>query len=228
MHRRDQRRAHMGDERDPACPKARIGHSARDVVAKLGREFAGHGRDVDPDLFEHAPTHDRDGPAATAGALPRGTLEPANWTILGMLDGKFVLDCLECRANVIAQRRKPRRGAVAPVGVGGKGGGLAHGDGNMPVCRNASASATAPARATLSDRAGEHKGITMRAAAAECTAGGTPALSRPSRIVSLPSNVNRWSATAPEVVINSTRDRGSRLARNACHDAWRTIGQMAA
>ena len=100
--------------------------------------------------------------------------------------------------------------------------------GMSPVWRSASASAIAPASATLSDRAGARKGITTRASAARCTAGGAPALSRPRRIVSSGANAKRWSGNVAEVVISTRRDCGSRAARNSFHEPCRATRQRAA
>ena len=169
MRRRDQRRAHMGDERDAARPKAGIVRCARDLVAELGREFAGHGRDVDPDLLEHPAVHDRDRAAAAFGPLPIPALEATRHTPIGAGAGIYVLDRLEVGADAVAEQRKPGLGRGALRRIWRKDGRIVgHGSGNNSVWRNPSASATAPASATLSDRAPGRNGITTRAAAARC------------------------------------------------------------
>src|SRR5215470_14622511 len=185
MHRRHQRRAHVSDEREPARPEARIRRGTRNVVAKLGRELAVDGRYVHPNFLKDTPAHDRDRPTAATLTIPLGALEAAGCSLFGMLLGVFVLDRLKHYADPVAQLREPGLYPGAADAIGGKGGGtVAHCSGNSPVWRSASASAMAPARATLSDRAGRRNGIITRAEAARRTASGAPALSRPKRIVS--------------------------------------------
>ena len=122
--------------------------------------------------------------AATARALPGGAFEPAGRALFRPLGREFVLDRLEFGADAVAQRGEPRGGTRRNGRGRWERRWAGSWRGNSSVCRNASTNAIAPASATLSDRAGGRKGITIRAAAAACTAGGTPALSRPSRIVS--------------------------------------------
>src|SRR6202023_757276 len=213
MYRWNQRRAHMSDERDAARPEPRVVLGPGNGVAELGREFAVDGRNVDPDFFEDPPAHDRDRPAAAARTLPFGALEAAGRSLGRALAGEFVLDRLEGRADSVAQSGKPCLGRGATGWIREKGGGFGHRSGNSLVWRSASASAMAPARATLSDRAGRRKGMTTREAAHSWTCPGTPALSRPSTIVSSEAKAKRWSATRPDVVIRIRREQGSRSAR---------------
>src|ERR1700730_7119036 len=165
MYRWNQRRAHMSDERDAARPEPRVVLGPGNGVAELGRKFAVDGRNVDPDFFEDPPAHDRDRPAAPARPLPFGALEAAGRSLGRALAGEFILDRLEGRADSVAQSGKPCLGRGATGWIEEKGGGFGHRSGNSWVWRSASASAMAPARATLSDRAGRRKGMTTRAAA---------------------------------------------------------------
>src|SRR5207302_842148 len=86
-------------EKDAAGPKARVVRRTRDVVAEFGRELALDGRDVDPDLLEDMPAHERDRSAAAAFTLPVGAFETARRRRRGMLPGEFVFDRLEGRAD---------------------------------------------------------------------------------------------------------------------------------
>ena len=133
MRRRDERRAHMGDERDAARPEARILRGARDLVAQLGREFARYGRDVNPDLLENLPAQDRNRPAASSRPLPVLAIETARRPSLGACAGEFVLDRLELGADAVAELGKPRLGHRASAGIGREGERLFdHGSGNNP------------------------------------------------------------------------------------------------
>jgi hypothetical protein len=122
----------MRDERNAARPEARILRRPRDFVAKLGRELARHGRDVDPDLFENLPSHDRDSPASTARPLPLVALEAAWRPPLDACTGEFRLDRFELGADTVAELGKPRLGYGAPDGIGRKRL-FGHGSGNNPV-----------------------------------------------------------------------------------------------
>src|SRR6516162_3791502 len=134
MRRRNERRAHVSDERDSARPEPRIIRRSRNVLTKLGREFSVDARYVDPDLFEDAPAHDRDRPAAAARSMPLGTLEAAGRFLRWALFSVFVLDRLKCPADPVAQRREPSFGPGAANAIGGKAGRyVGHPSGNSAV-----------------------------------------------------------------------------------------------
>ena len=130
VHGRDFRRAHMGDEADPARPEARILRGAGDLAPELFGEFAVDGRDVDADLLEHPAAHQgHHAAAAVAGgvrvgigtgragravahppASPGRPLEPAGRTAAGQrqrLARQFVLQGFEGRAEAVAQGLEP-------------------------------------------------------------------------------------------------------------------------
>src|SRR5207302_6839371 len=112
------------------------------------------------------PAHHRDRPAAAPRTLPAGALETADGSLRRTFPDEFIFDRLERGANSVAQLREPGLGLGAAAGFGREGvGRFVHGSGNSRVWRSASASAMAPATATLSDRAGRRKGMTTRAAA---------------------------------------------------------------
>src|SRR5271167_3537046 len=134
MNRRNQRRAHMSDERNPARPEARILRRPRDLVAELGSEFAGHRRYVDADLLEDTPAHDRHRPAAAPRTLPLGALETSGYCFRRTILGEFVLDRLECRADPVAQPGEPGLDPAAERTISGEGrGSFGHCPGNSAV-----------------------------------------------------------------------------------------------
>src|SRR5262249_22078419 len=142
---------------------------------------------------------------------------------------QFILDRLELGAHAVAQRGKPGFSHCAASRIGRERKLLfGHGSGKDPICRNASASAIAPASATFNERAPGRNGMTTRAATARCTASGTPALSRPRRIVSSAANAKRCNGTVPVVVIKIKRDLQSRSARKVGHETWRQRTRSAA
>ena len=108
---------HVGDQRNAAGPEARVLLGAGNVLAELGREFAVHGGDVDADLLEDAPMHQRHGAAAAiragmVGALPRRFLEAAGRPVAEHgLVWQFVLDRLEFGDDAVTQFREPCGGA---------------------------------------------------------------------------------------------------------------------
>src|SRR6476661_5386093 len=100
-----------------------------------------------------------------------------------------VLDLLEGGADPVAEGGKPegRFGLEAVGGVVGGHHGLdvsREGVGKAPVWRRASPSIMAAVTATLSERNPGRMGISRRASAASWTASGTPADSRPTRMMS--------------------------------------------
>jgi len=62
----------------------------RDVVAKLGREFAFDGRDVDPDFSKTRPRMIEIVPPPAARTLPRGAFERPAGPSVGRSPGKFI------------------------------------------------------------------------------------------------------------------------------------------
>src|SRR6266852_443325 len=83
VHGGNQRRGHMGDQRDAARPEARVFGGAGDLAAELGRELTEDGRDVDADFLEDLTLHHGHDATAAAitvalgGALPRLAREAA-------------------------------------------------------------------------------------------------------------------------------------------------------
>ena len=106
----------MGDQRYPARPEPGILGGPGDFAAEFGRELAEDGGDVDADLLEHPPVHDRHRAAAAARALPLGAHEAAGRPRPAIGAGIIVLDRLERRADPVAQGREPRGGFGFPVG----------------------------------------------------------------------------------------------------------------
>src|ERR1700760_830731 len=186
----------MGDQADAGGEEFAGSGRAWDLLAEILAEGAIGGGDVDAHLLEHPPLHHRHHAAAAfmaviSGALPFLALEPAGRKV-AVCAGQRILDRLERGADAVAQGAEPGAGALALLlgremrggdlvagGLGG-GGGCIHG--SCPVWRSASVTPIAAAWATLIERMPGRIGMRMRASAASCTSGGTPALSRPTTI----------------------------------------------
>src|SRR6185437_8153475 len=188
MYGRNVRVLHVRDHRDAGGPEARILLGAWHRLRKIRRELAVDGRDIDADLLEDAALHHTHHAATCLASvfvesLCRCTDESAGRS-LRQLAGVFLLDFFEGGAKPVAQCLEAFAGATLAIGVDFGGG---H-DGNVPVWRSASPRTIAPACATLSERKPDFMGIRKRASARSWTKPGTPALSRPSRIVSSAEN----------------------------------------
>src|SRR5258706_4401610 len=77
---------HMRHERDSTAPIARVGLRARNLLGELGLEGSVYGGNVDANLLEHAPLHQRHGAAAAVAAVGHGPLpilayKAPRWTV---------------------------------------------------------------------------------------------------------------------------------------------------
>src|SRR5476651_59405 len=226
VHRGHFRRAQVCHQRDARGMEARVLIGAGNLLAKLGAEFAEHGRDVDADLLEDAAAHHRHHAAAAilsliwavrlARALPRGALEFAGGRVV-VRSCELAFDLLEFGADPVAQAFEPgARDLFARSDVGHERG-L-----NPEVWRRASLNTIDAAKATLSDRAPFWSGTRRRRPAASCTSSGTPALSRPSSSVSDGSKTTSGKVWAPLVVSRTSRP-GGRFRQKAVQEACRVI-----
>src|SRR5438477_102522 len=82
--------------------KPRILRRARDLAAEFRRELAIDGRDIDPDLLEHPPVHQRDRAAAADRTLPLLALEPARRHRRSIRARILILDRFERGADPVA------------------------------------------------------------------------------------------------------------------------------
>src|SRR5689334_12484245 len=188
MHGWHVRVLHVGDHGDAGGPEARILLGAGHRLGEIRAERAVDRRDIDADLLEDAALHHAHHAAPRFApvfveSLCRCTDELAGWP-LRQLAAMFLLDLFEGCAKLVAQGFEAFAGAAFAVGVDLD---CRHA-GNDPVWRNASPSTMAPACATLSERKPDFMAIRKRASARSWTKPGTPALSRPSKIVSSAEN----------------------------------------
>ena len=105
MHRGDMRIGHVRDQADAGGEEARVGFGAVDLAREFLRERAADGRDIDPDLFEHAAVH-LAADSAAAGFAGRIVAVPRRERERGVAPG-FALDRLELRADAVAQLLEP-------------------------------------------------------------------------------------------------------------------------
>src|SRR5690625_883569 len=126
VHGRAFRRAHMRDQADAGSPEARILGQPRDLAPRgqralrLRAEFAIDGRDIDADLLEAAPAHDRHEPAALialalAGTPCFGPLESSGRQVGVGAGALFIFKLLESGADLVAQLAEPGAGARLPL-----------------------------------------------------------------------------------------------------------------
>src|SRR5262249_32729050 len=140
--------AQMRDQRNAGGPEARIVGGAFDLLGELGTEASMHRAHMDADFLEEASAHQPDfAPALVeCEVAPSPGLFPDPPGLAGIKRrGRLVLERLERRAELVAQAFEPFPGAGFPL--------LGHQNlSNRPVCRIASAKATAAAVTRLSER----------------------------------------------------------------------------
>ena len=143
-----------------ARPEPRVVLGTGNFLAEGFAERAVHGGDVDPDLLEYPPVHNRHDAAAAAvpglvRALPSLAFEASGRPVVV----QPIFQRLETRADLIAKRFEPcpRLGlsSINRAAVHRRHAALL---GNPFVCRNASANTMAPTRATIDrSQAGGHR-----------------------------------------------------------------------
>src|SRR5688572_21001474 len=139
-------------------------------------------------LKEPAVQHGHHATAAIVFTGPRRLLEAAG----GCRTCRFIFQLFKFGDNPVPQGFKPEAGRVFLSFNTGHCGGFhkAQETGKPAVWRKASPVTMAQARLTLRERSPGFIGIRMRASTVSWTSRGTPALSCPTRMISVPVNPN--------------------------------------